>query len=85
MDGLPAGVAVAIVDVKNCRPMESRDIPAACVGDMFTGNDMGFIPGYFAWEMGNVREIGTAEQFPVSGKRMFYNIDFEKELKQWMK
>lgn len=45
-EGLPAGVAVCIVDVLGCRPMTAADEPAACVPQR---------PGHWAWVLGNAR------------------------------
>ena len=51
----PAGVAVAVADLVDCRPFVGGDEAAACCGAD---------PGDFAWVLSNVRPI---EPVPVKG------------------
>ena len=59
----PAGCAVAVAEVVDCRPMVTADEPAAgceCYG------------GAYAWVLANVRAI---KPFPVRGFQRLYEVD----------
>ena len=58
----PAGFALAIVTLVDCRPMTEADaVPACC--DAF--------PGAWAWVLGNLR---TLRPFPVRGRLGLYDV-----------
>lgn len=63
VDMFPVGVAVALVELVNCRPMTPDDAVAACVE---------FRPGFFAWELQNPLLI---EPFPVTGKVGLFRVE----------
>lgn len=71
---LPTGVAVAIVDVVDCRPfVVGQDEAAACCESD---------PGDFAWVLDNVRPI---EHVSVSGKLGIFTVelpDLEAEMER---
>jgi hypothetical protein len=58
----PAGCALAIVRLVNCRPMTPEDEAASCCS---------LYPGAYAWELGSVRAI---EPFPVKGRLGLYEV-----------
>ncbi len=60
----PAGYALAIVDLVECRPMIASDESAACCA---------LYPHAFAWVMRDIRKI---EIFPVRGKLGLYEVSF---------
>lgn len=60
--GLPAGVAVCLVEVADCRPMRHEDAAAACVA---------FAPGLFAWELVGVRAVAAIQ---VRGRLKLFRV-----------
>jgi hypothetical protein len=58
----PAGYAVAMVKVVDCRPMTERDEPAARCRKY---------EGAWAWVLGDVRRI---EPFPVRGRLRLFDV-----------
>ena len=60
---MPAGYAVAIVDLVECRPMTLADEEAAC-GPLYENA--------VAWVLHNVRVI---EPFPVTGQQGIFDVD----------
>jgi hypothetical protein len=65
----PAGYAVAIVNVVDCRPMTKADEKAACCE---------IYPGAFAWVLDNVQKL--EKPFPVKGSQGFYNVEVPEVL-----
>ena len=61
--GMPVGVALAVVDLLDCRSFRPDDETAACCGAD---------PGDFAWVLGNVRAI---DPVPVSGKLGLFTVE----------
>ena len=61
----PTGVAIAMVDVIDCRPMTPADAQAACVD---------FRDGMFAVALGNPR---PTKHLPVSGKQRLYQSPYD--------
>jgi hypothetical protein len=64
VDTLPAGYAVAVVDLVDVRPLTPADMEAACLDEM--------PEGCFAWVLANAREI---EPFPLKGKLHLFEVD----------
>jgi hypothetical protein len=60
---LPSGVALCIVDLRDCRPMTAADEP---------GSGVQAAPGLFAWVLGHCRSI---EPFAVSGRLGLFEVD----------
>ena len=60
----PAGFALAIVELVDCRPMTLDDESAA---------KCGAYPGAYSWVFSNIRRI---EVFPVRGQLGLYDVDF---------
>jgi hypothetical protein len=58
----PAGFALAIANLVDCRPMTRQDEPAARCG---------VYPNAYSWVLGNIRKI---HPFPVRGKLGIYNV-----------
>ena len=58
------GVAVAVVDLADCRPMTPRDVQDALCD---------FEPGRYAWMLKNIREI---KPFPVRGRQMLFDVEY---------
>jgi hypothetical protein len=58
----PAGFALAIADLVNCRPMTRSDEPAARCG---------LYPNAHSWVLQNIRKIPL---FPVRGKLGLYEV-----------
>jgi ASCH domain-containing protein len=58
----PAGYAVAIGELVDCRPMTASDEQAACCARY---------PGAFSWVIRDIRKI---EIFPVRGKLGLYDV-----------
>ncbi len=58
----PAGYAIAIAELVDCRPMTTRDEKAACCP---------VYPNAVAWVLRNVRAI---EPFPVKGRLRLYEV-----------
>ena len=63
----PAGFAVAVADLVDCRVMTKADEDAA---------QCSIYPNAFAWILQNVRSI---EPFPVKGKLGLYEVDITPE------
>ena len=59
----PAGYALAVVDLLDCRQMTKHDETAACCS---------IYPNAIAWVLGNVRRLRV---FPVKGQRRIFEID----------
>ena len=59
----PVGVALAVVDLLDCRPFVAGDETAACCRAE---------PGDFAWCLGNVRPV---EPVPVKGRLGLFSVD----------
>jgi hypothetical protein len=59
----PAGFAVAIAELVDCRPMTPSDEAAACCAHY---------PGAFSWVLRNIQKIDI---FPVRGKLGIYDVD----------
>lgn len=64
----PAGYALAIVNVVDCRPMTKADNAAACIK---------LYPGAYAWILKDIRKIAP---FPVKGTLGVYNVDVPEKL-----
>lgn len=64
----PAGYALAIAQLVDCRPMTVADEVAACCK----------VNGW-AWVLENVKRI---EPFPVKGQLALYNVDLPASIKQ---
>lgn len=62
--GLPAGMAMVVVDLVDCRPMTRGADEEAARCDVY--------PGAHAWVLENVREIPS---FPVKGCLGFYEVE----------
>ena len=60
VDNLPTGVAIAIVNVIDCRPMLPEDAAAACVA---------FRPGWYAWILTDIRPTPLT---PVIGQQRLF-------------
>lgn len=65
---VPAGAAVALVDLVDCRPMLASDQPAACC-DIY--------PNAFAWVLQNIRPVRPVA---VRGSLGIYETPVELEL-----
>lgn len=63
----PAGFAVAVARLVECRPMTKADEAAACCG---------VYPGAFAWVLTDVHAV---EPFPVKGSLGLYETPVVKE------
>ncbi|UXR64072.1 ASCH domain-containing protein [Bdellovibrio bacteriovorus] len=63
----PEGTPVAIVRIKNVRPYEESDIPAACASR--------WEPGYYSWELENIRPLNCSVQVPAA--RGIYETDLD--------
>lgn len=65
---LPAGYALAVVDLVDIHPFTRRDLKPACMaGKAMPG------PGtVWAWELGHAREI---KPFPVKGKLHLFEVE----------
>ena len=66
----PAGFALAIAELVDCRPMTPADEAAACCGRY---------PGAFSWVLRNIRRIDI---FPVRGKLGIYDVDIPRSTDQ---
>lgn len=63
----PAGCALAVAELIDCRPMtKSDEIPAQC----------SIYPNAFAWVLSNVRPI---DPFPVKGRLGLYEVEFPRK------
>jgi len=63
----PAGAAVAVADLVDCRPMEQQDAEHACCP---------FQLGAYAWQLTGIRPL---EPFPVSGRLGLYEVAVEQD------
>lgn len=61
--GIYYGSAVALTELRDCRPMTSDDEQAACCA---------LYPGAFAWVLGDIRRILP---FPVRGKHRLFEVE----------
>jgi len=68
VDDLPCGMALCVVLIVDCRPMQPSDAKAAFC-DYYGAN--------MAWVLGNVRPI---KPFPVHGKLGIYPVEFPTPL-----
>lgn len=59
----PAGFALAVAELAECRPMTAKDQLDACCA---------IYPGAFAWVLRNVRKI---KQFPVRGQLGLFDVE----------
>jgi len=59
----PAGCAVAVAELAECRPMSQGDAMAACCEVR---------PGAFAWVLKNVRRL---DPFPLKGRLGIYEVE----------
>lgn len=66
----PAGYAVAVAELIECRPMRPDDKDAACCE---------WYPGAVAWVLDKVRPI---EPVPVKGMLGLYDVAIEAEVKK---
>ncbi len=64
--GLPAGKALCVLELVDCRPMTEDDVPAARC-EMY---EYGI--GAFAWVLSNLRPV---EPFAVRGQLGIYEVD----------
>jgi hypothetical protein len=60
----PAGYALAIATLEDCRPMSVLDEPAAKSRK---------VPGAIAWVLGNIRKL--KKPFPVQGQLKLFEVD----------
>ena len=58
----PAGAAVAVARLVDCRPMEPEDVEQACCPVQL---------GAYAWQLTDIRPV---EPFPVSGRLGLYEV-----------
>lgn len=65
----PAGYALAIVRVVDCRPMSERDEPEACCT---------WYPGAYAWVLDDIRRI---EPFPLKGQLGLYEVELPESVR----
>ena len=63
----PAGYALAVGKLTDCRPMTKNDENEACCK---------LYPGAYAWILTNIRRI---KPFPVKGKLGIYDVDYDLE------
>jgi hypothetical protein len=61
----PAGYAIAVAEIADCRVMTPKDEIAACCG---------IYPNAHAWVLRNIRPI---KPFPVKGKLGLYDVEVE--------
>jgi len=67
-DIVPAGCALAIVQIVDCRPMTMRDSEAACCPPYH---------GAWSWILENIRPI---DPFPVKGMLGIFELDIDPAL-----
>lgn len=65
----PAGYALAVASLVDCRPMTERDEPDACCPAY---------PGAYAWVLENIRKI---EPYPVRGRLGIFDIEMPEDRK----
>ena len=71
IEHLHFGMAVAIVDLVDCRP--TYDMTGGEIGtDARYGN---FSVGRYAWQLANLKAI---DPFPVKGRQRFFNVEVPK-------
>ena len=63
---LPFGMALATVDLIDCRPMRMEDVKAA----MYP-----YHPDLYAWELSNIKKI---DPFPVKGQLRLFEVDYKE-------
>lgn len=63
----PAGKPVALVKIKRVREYVESDIPAACASR--------WDPGYYSWELTDVRPIESSLQVPA--ERNIYDLEID--------
>jgi len=63
----PAGFALAVVELVDCRPMTQSDEAAACCQHY---------PGAIAWVLANIRRVAA---FPVTGARRLFDVSVSEE------
>ena len=68
----PDGKIVAVVDVKRIRDWKEDDLDASCSAN--------WEPGWFAWELTNVRRVIDGPSVPA--KRRIYGLDLNIEVLQ---
>ncbi len=68
----PAGFALAIADLVDCRPMIRRDEAAARCG---------VYPNAHSWVLRNIRKIPP---FPVRGKMGLYDVEIPSSGRNWV-
>ena len=59
----PAGFAIAVIDIVECRPFVRADEDAACIAH---------IPNMYAWVIANVRRINP---IPAKGRLGFFRVE----------
>jgi len=67
IEPFPSGVAVAVAELTECRPMELKDDRAACVD---------WRQGLFSWSLSVVTPI---LDFPVKGRQGLFEVDLSGE------
>lgn len=65
---LPVGMALAVVDLVDCRPM-TKDDEAAAMCEIY--------PGAWAWVLDNIHKI---KPFNVKGSLSLYEVDVNRRL-----
>lgn len=65
----PDGTAVAIVDVEEVHEWQPSEVEAAC--------SSGWVPGYWAWSLSNVRPVTNGATLPA--KRKLYEVELVHE------
>lgn len=63
----PAGYAIAVAKLVDCRPMTRQDEEDACCN---------WYPGAYSWVLMNTKKI---KPFPVKGQLGLYDVDYEIE------
>lgn len=64
----PAGMALAVTTVVDCRPMTPEDEASACTTPY---------AGAYAWVLANTRKL---KPFPVTGRLGLYDVDVDPEV-----
>lgn len=64
----PAGYALAIAELVDCRPMTTNDQKAACCP---------IYPKAHSWVLQNIRRV---KQFPVKGQRRLFEVEVPAEI-----
>ncbi|MEX1061762.1 MAG: ASCH domain-containing protein [Patescibacteria group bacterium] len=65
----PAGYAIAIAEITDCRPMTKKDEKEAMCR---------VYPKAWSWVLRNIRKI---KPFPVKGQLSIYSVNFKQEIK----